>query len=388
MKKLLLVLSLSICLLACAACGQDNGAAEQNAPEATVEEPAASETITVVDHAGNTVTLSADIERVVCLDILPLPSVLTVFFNSGDKIVGMAGASMAAAENGLLGELYPELLDADTDFCNAAGDTVNLEALLELDPDVIFYFANNTQLGEQLTNAGLPAVGVSVNKWDYNCIETLNQWIALLSQIFPADDKAQVVADYSNSVYDMVQERVAGLDDAERARVLYLFQYTDANITTSGKLFFGEWWAEAVGAVNVAGELTEDNSAVVSMEQIYSWNPDMVFLTNFTAAQPDDLYNNSIGSYDWSGISAVQKQQVYKLPLGMYRSYTPGVDTPMTLLWLAQTVYPELFADVDLTAEVQNYYQEVFGVTLTEEQVNGIYTPSSAAARGADTISN
>ncbi len=388
MKKLLLVLSLSLCLLACAACGQDNGAAEQNAPEATVEEPAASETVTVVDHAGNTVTLSTDIERVVCLDILPLPSVLTVFFNSGDKIVGMAGASMAAAENGLLGELYPELLDADTDFCNAAGDTVNLEALLELDPDVIFYFANNTQLGEQLTNAGLPAVGVSVNKWDYNCIETLNQWIALLSQIFPADDKAQVVADYSNSVYDMVQERVAGLDDAERARVLYLFQYTDANITTSGKLFFGEWWAEAVGAVNVAGELTEDNSAVVSMEQIYSWNPDMVFLTNFTAAQPDDLYHNSIGSYDWSGISAVQKQQVYKLPLGMYRSYTPGVDTPMTLLWLAQTVYPELFADVDLTAEVQNYYQEVFGVTLTEEQVNGIYTPSSAAARGADTISN
>ncbi len=388
MKKLLLVLSLSLCLLACAACGQDNGTAEQNTPEVTTEAGSDDATITVVDHAGNTVTLSADIERVVCLDILPLPSVLTVFFNSGDKIVGMAGASMAAAENGLLGELYPELLDADTDFCNAAGDTVNLEALLELDPDVIFYFANNTQLGEQLTNAGLPAVGVSVNKWDYNCIETLNQWIALLSQIFPADDKAQVVADYSNSVYDMVQERVAGLDDAERARVLYLFQYTDANITTSGKLFFGEWWAEAVGAVNVAGELTEDYSAVVSMEQIYSWNPDMVFLTNFTAAQPDDLYNNSIGSYDWSGISAVQKQQVYKLPLGMYRSYTPGVDTPMTLLWLAQTVYPELFADVDLTAEVQNYYQEVFGVTLTEEQVNGIYTPSSAAARGADTISN
>ena len=32
------------------------------------------------------------------------------------------------------------------------------------------------------------------------------------------------------------------------------------------------------------------------MEQIYSWNPDMVFLTNVTSAQPEDLYNNTVGN--------------------------------------------------------------------------------------------
>ena len=57
-----------------------------------------SDTITITDQADNEVTLPKDIKRIAVCDILPLPSVLTVFFNSGDKIVGMSEASMAAAK--------------------------------------------------------------------------------------------------------------------------------------------------------------------------------------------------------------------------------------------------------------------------------------------------
>ena len=83
------------------------------------------DTITIVDHNDNTVTLPAECERIVVCDILPLPSVLAVFFNSADKIVGMAEASMTAAENSLLGELYPEILNAETGFIS--GSEVNVE---------------------------------------------------------------------------------------------------------------------------------------------------------------------------------------------------------------------------------------------------------------------
>ena len=70
------------------------------------------------------------------------------------------------------------------------------------------------------------------------------------------------------------------------------------------------------------------------------------------------------------------------MPLGLYRSYTPGADTPMTLLWLAKTVYPDLFKDIDMTKEVKDYYRTVFGVELTDEQVESIFTPTSDAASG------
>ena len=340
----------------------------------------AATTITITDHADNTVEVPANIQRIAVVGIYPLPSVLSVFFNSAEKIVAMPKQSMTAAKSGLLGELYPEILNVPTDA--VSGDSVNTEELLSLNPDVVFYSASDTATGDALKNAGFTAVALSVNKWGYNAIETLNQWISLLSQMFPENDIADKVSTYSNDTYNMIQERVSSLSDEDKARIFVLFQYTDTNMLTSGKNFFGQWWCDAIGAVNVAEELEKDNSVAVSMEQVYEWNPDIILVTNFTSAQPNDLYENTIGSNDWSGIKAIQDKRVYKMPLGIYRSYTPGADTPITLMWLAKTVYPELFEDIDVTQKAKEYYKEIFGIDLSDEQVESIFAPSSSAAEG------
>ena len=348
----------------------------EKAPEASDN----ANTITVVDHLDNTVTVPTEINKIAVCSIWPLPSVLSVFFNSAEKIVAMPEPSLTAAQNSLLGELYPEILDANTSFMT--GNEVNVEELLKLAPDVVFYSASLPALGEQLTNAGFSAVAVSVNKWNYDCIETLNNWIALLSEIFPENDKSAVVEQYSNEIYEIIQQRTAEIPDADKPSALFLYRYDDTELETSGSKFFGQWWAQSCGAVNAGQEITQDNAVAVNMEQIYAWNPDIVFLTNFTAAQPYDLYNNTIGNHNWSGINAVKNGRVYKCPLGIYRSYTPGADTPVTLLWYAKTVYPELFADIDLNEEAIKYYNTVFGIELTEEQVETIFAPPAEAADG------
>lgn len=364
MKKFAVLLML-VCLVT-ALCACPNG------------RPNDLDTITVVDHDGNTVTLPKEIKKIVVADIFPLPSVLAVFFDSADKLVGIAPTSMAAAKNSLLSELYPEILNAKTDFMQ--GSTVNTEELAKLEPDVVFYSAGNAQQGENLRNAGFNAVAISANKWGYNAIETLNQWIDLLSQMFPASkDRAAIAQRASNEAYTLVSERVGNLKDEEKKNVFFIFQCNESTILTSGKNFFGQWWADAMGANNVAEELTKDNSVAVNLEQVIKWNPDVIFITNFTPVQPNDLYTNAIGNYDWSAISAIISHQVYKMPLGMYRSYTPGIDTPVTLLWFAKTVYPELFEDIDVIEEVIAYYDEVFGIELTEEQAKGIFAPSGNA---------
>ena len=352
---------------------------EQAEPEAATEEMTGPEAdfITVTDHNDNVVQVPKNAQRIAVCDILPLPSVLCVFFDSAEKLVGIAPSSMSAAQNSLLSQLYSEILNAQTGYMN--GTDVNTEELMQLAPDVVFYSASNPALGEKLTASGFCAIAVSANKWQYNCIETLNNWIGLLSQIFPENDRAALCRSYSEDVYAMVQERVKDIPDAERARAFFLFQYNDSTILTSGQLFFGQWWADAIGAVNVANELATDNSVTVNLEQVYDWNPDIIFMTNFNTFQPDDLYNNTVGTYDWSGIQAVQDKSVYKMPLGMYRSYTPGIDTPITLLWMAKTTYPTLFEDIDVTQRAIDYYETVFGVTLTPEQVESIFAPISAA---------
>ena len=374
-KKLICMLLIVAMLPVFGGCSSSSSSSSEKSDASST-----SDTITITDQAGDEVTLPANIERIAVCDILPLPSVLAVFFNSADKIVGMSEASMTAAKNGLLGELYPEILDADTSFIKDS--EVNTEELLKLKPDVVFYGAADPQIGAKLKEAGFNAVAISVNKWEYDCIETLNNWIDLLSQIFPEDAKADKVEKYSDEVYDMVQERVKDIPEDERAEVFFLFKYDETSIVTSGNSFFGSWWAKAIGAKNVADDIDKDNAVPINMEQIYEYNPEIVFITNFTQAQPEDLYNNTIGSNDWSKIKAVEDKRVYKAPLGMYRSYTPGADTPMTLLWYAKTVYPDLFEDIDLNEEVEKYYKEVFGVELTEEQVESIFAPTSDAAVG------
>ena len=362
MKKLLCILLAVVLLTGC------GGPVEKNQEE----------TRTVTDHAGFAVEIPQNVERVVVCDILPLPSVLSVFFDSADKLVGISGTSKNAAAAGLLGELYPEILEAETGFID--GSTVNAEELMKLQPDVVFYNASRTELGDSLRRAGFPAVAVSVNKWEYNCIETLNHWIDLLGEIFPENNRAALVRDYSERMAQLVRERTG--DIPEKERVLFLYQYSESSILTSGAKFFGQWWADAIGAVNVAQELTTDNSVAVNMEQIYAWNPSLIFMTNFTTAGPADLYGNTVGVYDWSGIEAVQNHRVYKMPLGMYRSYTPGADTPVTLLWLAKTAYPDRFADIDIISETKAYYNEVFGIELTDAQAASIFEPAADAGSG------
>lgn len=383
MKKVLCAALAGAMVLTSTGCGGSKEAEKETKQQEIVETTAEEKktgTHVIVDHLGLEVEVPYEVNRIAVGNILPLPSVLTVFFDSAEKIVGMSPNSMSAAKNGLLGELYPDILNAETGYMN--GSDINLEELMKLEPDIVLYSASQPEQGEQLRNAGFAAVALSVNKWEYNTIETLNQWIALLSEIFPDNDKTDVAAKYLDEIYNMVQERVADIPEEERERVFFLFKYSDTDMLTSGSKFFGQFWADASGAVNVAEEITTDNQVAANMEQVYEWNPSIIFITNFTAAQPDDLYNNTIGNYDWSAVDAVKNHKVYKMPLGMYRSYTPGADTPVTLLWFAKNTYPELFEDINIIQETKDYYKEVFGVELTDEQAASIFAPNAEAGAG------
>lgn len=388
MKKLLsviLVLSMCFGVFACANTSKSSTAVNESKAEQVLDS-LNGKTHIVIDHGGNQVEVPNKIERIVVTDIFPIPAVLSVFFNSASKIVGVAPTSYSAAKNSLLSQIYPEILNAKTDFMN--GNVINVEELMKLNPDVVFYSENNNEQKEVLTKAGFCAIGISANGWHYDCIETLNHWLETLTDVFKYSDDINILTERSNKaqkksveIYEMIKNRVSKLSNEEKKRVFFLFQYNDSTMMTSGKNFFGQWWADASGCINVSEELEKDNSVATNLEQVYAWNPDMIFITNFTTALPKDLYENTVGTYDWSEVKAVKDKEVYKLPLGMYRTYTPGIDTPITLLWFAKTAYPDMFNDIDLVKDTREYYQDIFGVNLTDDQIKSIYNPDANAGR-------
>ena len=371
--KSLLAAALTVTVAACSSTGSSASSASSIKEEVNVPE-----TVTVTDHADRTVEVPTNPEKVAILGIYPLASMLSVYLNSAETIVAMEPASANAAKNSVLIDLYPEIGNITTDILS--GEDLNIEALVALEPEVVYYNAADKADLEKLENAGLTAVAFSPTKWKFDVIETYRQWIGLLDQIYPSSSKnAKLVDQYSTDIYNMIQETVAGVEQPQK--ILFLYQYDENAIITSSSRFFGEWWAKAAGGVNVASDVqAETANAKITMENVYEWNPDVIFITNFTKATPEDLYSNAIGTDDWSTVKAVQDHRVYKMPMGTYRTYTPSSDTPMTLLWMAQAVYPELFADVDVRAEVKDYYSQLFGITLTDDQIDRMYTPNAAAS--------
>ena len=381
MKRIFTILMAAMMLLSgCAGTANESEQSQEPSNSETAEAlEQTPEGRTVVDHDGIEVDIPEQIDRIAVGNIGPMASVLTLFLGSGESIVGMSPMSMSAAENGILGELFPELLDADTSFLQ--GSNINVEKLLTLEPDLVLIQSGQSEVRTQLENAGLTVVAFGVGTFKYDIINTYEAWIDLLSQIFPANDKMEEVTAYSKEVLELVQSRVSDIPEAERKRALFLFQYDETQMVASGRNFLGQYWCESAGAVNVAQDI-EAGQATITMEQVYEWQPDVIFITNFTNTKPADLYANAVGSDDWSLVKAVQEQQVYKMPLGSFRTYSVSADMPVTLLWVAKTIYPDLFSDIDTDAEVKDFYQRIYGVTLTDEQVAAMYDPQGDVAYG------
>lgn len=354
------------------------GAEAASQSQGTSQDTTAENTATrvVVDHTGREVTIPKDINRIVISSILPLPSVYCLFEGSAKKLVGMHPSSMAAAKNSILPKVVPDILDVNTNFLQ--GGELNTEELLNLKPDVVFYSANNKDEYDKLNAAGIPAIGFSTSKWNYDCVATFENWVNLLGNVLNQQDKAAGIASYGHQVYDEVQSVINKAGDIKKPRVLILFNYSNGVIKTSGSDFFGQYWIDSTGGINVAADLK--GTPEINMEQIYEWNPDIIYITNFSPYLPEDLYNNTIEGNDWSSVKAVKDKKVYKFPLGMYRWFPPASDTPLVLKWLAQKNQPELFKDVDMNQEVKTYYKRFYHVDLTDDDIYQIFHPAREAS--------
>lgn len=336
-------------------------------------------TRTIVDQVGHTVHLPEKIERVVIASVWPLASVYCQMFGT-DKLVGLDPAIVSAAENSMLIKIAPDIGTIETGF--SKNGNLNAEELLALDPDVVLYASGVMADYDIATQAGIPAVGFSLSIKDYNAVETIHTWIEQLAAVMgvePGDNSRYM--EYGRRIQQLVADRIATVPEEQRPRAMFIHRYDNATLAVPGTGTWADYWITASGARNVGADNAGTPS--VSMEQVYSWNPDRIYITNFNDALPEDLYSNALGGHDWSAVKAVQDQQVKKIPLGIYRWYVTNTDSPLMLLWMAKQHHPDLFADIDMDQVTADFYKEFYNLELTAADLQSIWNPSREAAGGA-----
>ena len=368
-KAVSIALILSLVAGIFAGCGN-----QQQAVEESIEE----KTRIVVDQLGNEVELPEKIDRVVIASVWPLASVYVLAMGT-DKLVGLDPAIISAAENSALIKIAPEIGEIESSF--SQDGFMNVEELIKLDPDVVLYSSGVPEDLEIATQAGIPAVAFDLGVKDWNAVETINSWIELLGEVMNEDLGSVEYVEYGNEMQAFVAERLEGLTEEEKPTNLFIHKYSENGVSVPGAESWAEYWITASGGINVASEqltgIKETN-----IEQIYAWNPDKIFITNFNDAIPSDLYDNTLCNADWGQLDAVKNQDVQKLPLGMYRWYVTCSDSPLMLLWMAMENHPDRFADVDFNQTMKDFYKQFYDVELTDADIEQIMEPIREAAGG------
>ena len=371
MKKNLLLAAM-VCMFGAMAVGCGTSEPVEDAAESA-------EYIEVVDQNNMTAKVPKDASRVV-LTALPLPSIYAITGAPIENLVGMHPGSASAIENSVMKAMYPDLVNVPSNFID--GLDINIEELMKIDPDVVMYWAEYDNQYDVMTSAGIPAVGVKTQAGG-DALKTMESWLEIMGTMFGTnkeDGNANKVLEYGAQVQAEIADVVEDIPEEEKPSVLYLYGHSADEISVSGNEFYGGFWIESAGGVNSAAEIS--GHAIVNMEQVYEWNPDIIIITTFTETMPEDLYNNTIEGQDWSQVAAVQNGKVYKEPLGIYRWFPPSGDAPLMAKWMAQTLHPDLFT-YDMVEEIKAYYKEFYQYTLTQEQAEGILQANPEAAKGA-----
>lgn len=80
-------------------------------------------------------------------------------------------------------------------------------------------------------------------------------------------------------------------------------------------------------------------------------------------------------SPQWAQVDAVIHHRVYVNPKGMFWWCRETSEEALQFLWLAKTLYPQRFADVDMRKETRRFYQDFFGITLSDAQISDVLNP-------------
>ncbi|MFZ2530446.1 MAG: ABC transporter substrate-binding protein [Rhodococcus sp. (in: high G+C Gram-positive bacteria)] len=332
-------------------------------------------TITIVDHTGEEVEIPAEIERV-AIDEIPIASTYLAYHGGeAPHLVGMSQAVVDSLQDTVVAEMAPEILDVDSSYYSDG--ELNVETLLTLKPDVVFYNANNSEHGELFEAAGIPAVGFATSG-DPTTVYV--DWLNLLEEVFQEPGKTDAIVEYGQELVIEAQQRAGRVTDDARKNAMIIFNYSAGTLRVAGETpFFGYYWLQTANADNAAVG-AEQPLAPVNAEQVLAWDPDVVLIGGSGQAglTVDQLLGNTADGLDLASLRAVQEGEVYSNGLGMWSWFTPNPDAPLVANWIGSVIYPELFGDADLTGMTQDYYERVYNFELTAEQAESILLGSTS----------
>lgn len=311
----------------------------------------------VTDAAGRRVLVPARVESV-----FPAgpPAAILLYTLAPELLIGWTNAQRPAEREFLLPEVAAR---PAVGRITGRGNTANLETVLALKPDLILDVGSTSDTYVSLADRVQAQTGIPYALLDGTLPRTAETY-RVLGRLLRREQEGEALATYASAWLDRIATRVASVPPERRPRVYFARGPRGLETGRGGSINVES--LDLMGAVNVAGE-SRGGLASVSVEQVLTWNPDVIVTI-------DAAFARSVRSDPaWSGIAAVRDGRVHlapSLPFGWIDS-PPSVNRLIGLLWLGKVLYPDRFSE-DLAAETRAFYGRFYHVTPSEAQVAGL----------------
>lgn len=251
---------------------------------------------------------------------------------------------------------------------NNVHNSVNFEELMNYDPEIVYTFPRENELN-QLAKAGVPALAGETGETLEDLKAQVRNYAATLGE--DAQRRAEEYCSYFDEKLAMVKEITDTIPEENKPSVYYAG--VDV-LTTYGKYSDIMEVIEAAGGIPVSKDLEAGNRSQINYEQLMSWNPDVIFIDHGgmnDGETVEALKQKIMQDTSYSSLSAVQNGEIYLSPSGVFY-WDMGIQKILLVMNMAKILHPEEFADLDMEAEVMNFYQTFFQYDLTRDEANRI----------------
>jgi len=314
--------------------------------------------IRITDAAGHAITLETLPKRLVVIGKGPhlILHLLYMFPEGRERLVGMEKRGRTASD--FLEAIDPAFKDKKT-----MGVNPGPEEIAALRPDLVLMKGSaDERMSETLAKVGIPVA--------YLSLETPEEFfrdLANVGAVLGNEARAAEVAAFFRGRIERIQKTLAAAAGEKRPRVL-LVMGTDRGGKFAVQVPAGGWMqtfqVRTAGAAPVwlEGIKTTAGWTIVNLEQIAGWDPDKVFVVVWHSIDPQSMIDSFKADPQWSALKAVRAGELYAFPEDIFGWDSPDPRWILGLTWLAARIHPSLFKETDMTREVYEFYQKLYGL--------------------------
>lgn len=299
--------------------------------------------VEITDHAGRTVTIGQEPQRIVSGYYISTSALIALGLT--DRIVGIEAK---ADKRAIYRFSAPQLIELPN---VGTAKEFNMEGCLALEPDLVILPLKLKAAAQTLEELGVPVLLVNPESK-----AELGEMLDMLACAANARERADALTDF-------IAEQEAFLAGIAGEKPTVYLAGNSSLLSTAGEAMYQSDMIGASGGVNAAAELTDTYWAEISYEQLLAWDPAYIVIASDAGYSVEDV----LADANLAECSAVKNGRVVRMPGKAEAWDSPIPAGVLGSVWLAGALHPDEVTQARAAEIIDAFYSAFYGFVYSEK---------------------